>query len=318
MSTDTIGTDSITASSNGEGRTDNPSARPERQGASANRGGAKPTWWGRIGLSLQYTILGLAAIVFATPLIYALFSALKPNDEIMKMPPSLIGSEVKWSNFSEVFEYGPFWTYIGNSFFTAIAGTLVVLAVSATAGYAFGRLNWKGRDLVFVLFLGTMMVPQEVLVIPMFVVMQWFGWVNSYEALIFPWAFGAFGTFLMRQFFRGIPYELEEAARVDGAGPLRTFLQIILPLSVSALSVLAVFTFMNYWNSYLWPLIAINDYGTYGTLPIGLATFSTQNGTRWDLQMAASIISMIPTTIIVIALQKHLVKGIATSGLGGR
>ncbi|MCW5954810.1 MAG: carbohydrate ABC transporter permease, partial [Propionibacteriaceae bacterium] len=160
--------------------------------------------------------------------------------------------------------------------------------------------------------------PQEVLVIPMFVVMQWFGWVNTYQSLIFPWAFTAFGTFLMRQFFRGIPYELEEAARVDGAGPVRTFLQVILPLAGPAVAVLAVFTFLNFWNSYLWPLITVNDYATLGTLPIGLASFATQTGTRWDLQMAASIISMIPTTALVIALQKHLVKGIATSGLGGR
>jgi multiple sugar transport system permease protein len=291
-----------------------------RRGAGAPDRGAAPAVVGerRWRLVLGHVAIGLAALLFAAPLIYALFSALKPDNEILKMPPTLIGSEIRWSNFADVFEYGPFVTYIRNSFFVAIAGTLVVLAVSATAGYAFGRLRWRGRDAVFVLFLGTLMVPQEVLVIPMFVVMQWLGWVNSFESLIFPWAFTAFGTFLMRQFFRGIPYELEEAARVDGAGPVRTFTRIILPLAGSALAVLAVFTFMNYWNSYLWPLITINDYGTYGTLPIGLSTFSTQNGTRWDLQMAASVISMIPTTILVIALQKHLVKGIATSGLGGR
>jgi multiple sugar transport system permease protein len=152
----------------------------------------------------------------------------------------------------------------------------------------------------------------------MFQVMQWFGWVNTYQALIFPFAFTAFGTFLMRQFFRGIPFELEEAARVDGSGPVRTFLQIILPLSKSAVAVLAVFTFLSFWNSYLWPLIVTVDYAQLGTLPVGLASFSGLTGTRWDLQMAAAIISMIPTTILVIVLQKHLVKGIAMAGLGGR
>lgn len=267
---------------------------------------------------LAYGFIGLAAVVFATPLVYAFFSALKPNDQIFSMPPKLIGTEIRWSNFLAVFEHGPFVRYILNSFFVAIAGTLIVLAVSSLAGYAFSRLRWKGRELVFILFLGTMMIPQEVLVVPMFIVMQWFGWVDTYQSLIFPFAFGAFGTFLIRQFMRGIPFELEEAARVDGAGPMRTFWRIILPLSSSALAVVAVFTFLGFWNSYLWPLITIIDFSTYGTLPVGLSTFSGQNGTRWDLQMAASIISMIPTTILVIALQKHLVKGISMSGLGGR
>ncbi|WP_235007957.1 carbohydrate ABC transporter permease [Microbacterium timonense] len=272
----------------------------------------------RIRLIVAHVSVYLAALIFVAPLVYAFFSALKPNEEIFSMPPTLVGSQVKWGNFAEVFAYGPFVTYIANSLFVAVAGTLVVLIVSTTAGYAFGRLRWKGRDAVFVLFLATLMVPAEVLVIPMFQVMQWFGWVNTYQALIFPFAFTAFGTFLMRQFFRGIPFELEEAARVDGAGAVRTFLQIILPLSKSAVAVLAVFTFLSFWNSYLWPLIVTVDYAKLGTLPVGLASFSGLTGTRWDLQMAAAIISMIPTTILVIALQKHLVKGIAMAGLGGR
>ena len=179
-------------------------------------------------------------------------------------------------------------------------------------------MRWRGRDAVFLLFLVTLMVPQEVLVVPMFQLMQWFGWVDTPQALILPFAFTAFGTFLMRQFFRGIPYELEEASRVDGAGPLRAFGLIILPLARSAVAVLTVFTFIAFWNSYLWPLIIVNDYNYLGTLPIGLATFSGQFGTRWDLQMAASIISMVPTAILVIVLQKHLVRGIATAGIAGR
>ena len=272
----------------------------------------------RFRLILAHVADYIAAALFMLPLVYAFFSALKPNGEMFAMPPRLIGSELRWSNFAEVFKFGPFWTYIWNSLFVAVAGTLVVLFVSTTAGYAFGRLRWKGRDAVFIAFLATLMVPAEVLVIPMFQVMQWFGWVDTFRALIFPFAFGAFGTFLMRQFYRGIPYELEEAARVDGAGPIRTFVRILLPLSKSAMAVLAVFTFLSFWNSYLWPLIVTVDYNAHGTLPVGLATFSGQTGTRWDLQMAASIISMVPTTLLVIVLQKHLIKGIAMSGMGGR
>ncbi|KAM9863196.1 L-arabinose transport system permease protein AraQ [Leucobacter sp. BZR 635] len=272
----------------------------------------------RVRLVLAHVGVYLAALIFIAPLIYAFFSALKPNQEIFASPPTLIASEVRWSNFIEVFQFGPFLTYIGNSFFVAIAGTLVVLFVSTTAGYAFSRLRWKGRDAVFVLFLGTLMVPAEVVVIPMFQLMQWMGWVDTYQALIFPFAFTAFGTFLMRQFFRGIPFELEEAARIDGAGPIRSFVQIVLPLAKSAVAVLAVFTFLNFWNSYLWPLIVTVDMSAHGTLPIGLASFAGLTGTRWDLQMAAAIISMVPTTVLVIVLQKHLVKGIAMAGLGGR
>lgn len=272
----------------------------------------------KVRVVLAHATIYLAALIFMSPLIYAFFSALKPNGEMFAMPPRLIGSEVRWSNFVDVFKFGPFWTYIFNSLFVAVAGTLVVLVVSTTAGYAFGRLRWKGRDLVFVAFLATLMVPAEVLVIPMFQVMQWFDWVDTFKALVFPFAFGAFGTFLMRQFFRGIPFELEEAARVDGASALRTFFSILLPLSKSAIAVLSVFTFLSFWNSYLWPLIVTVDYQAKGTLPVGLASFSGLTGTRWDLQMAAAIISMVPTTLLVLILQKHLVKGIAMAGLGGR
>ncbi|MGO1383303.1 MAG: carbohydrate ABC transporter permease [Arachnia sp.] len=272
----------------------------------------------RVRLIIAHVMIYVAALLFMLPLIYAFFSSLKPNGEIFAMPPRLIGSELRWSNYAEVFKFGPFWTYIGNSLFIAVAGTLVVIVVSTTAGYAFGRLRWKGRDLVFIAFLATLMVPAEVLVIPMFQVMQWFGWVDTFRALVFPFAFGAFGTFLMRQFFRGIPFELEEAARIDGAGPIRTFALILIPLSKSAIAVLSVFTFLSFWNAYLWPLIVTVDLQAKGTLPIGLASFSGLTGTRWDLQMAAAIISMIPTTILVIALQKHLVKGISMAGLGGR
>ena len=272
----------------------------------------------RVRLVFAHITVYLAGIIFVSPLVYAFFSALKPNTEMFTMPPRLVGSQVKWTNFTDVFTYGPFVTFIANSFFVAVAGTLLVLVVSTLAGYAFSRLRWRGRDVVFMAFLGTLMVPQEVLVIPMYEIMQRLGWLDSYQALILPFAFTAFGTFLMRQFFRGIPFELEEAAKVDGAGTLRIFARIILPLAKSAVAVLAVFTFLSFWNSYLWPLIVTIDYDTHGTLPIGLAMFTTSNGTRWDLQMAASIISMVPTTILVIALQKHLVKGISMAGLGGR
>lgn len=271
-----------------------------------------------VGHVVQYVVVLGAGIVFAFPFIYVLATSLKPQYEVFSTPPRLFGSQIRWSNYLEILQYGPFGRYILNSLFVSLTGTALVLVVSALSGYAFGRLRWKGRDVVFLAFLATLMIPAEVIVVPLFILMQQFGWVNTYQALILPFAFSAFGTFLMRQFYRSIPYELDEAAKVDGAGPFRVFWQIILPLGKSSLAVLGVFTFIGFWNSYLWPLIVISDFKELGTIPLGLAMFSTQFGTRWDLQMAATVVSMVPTILIVLLLQKHLIKGIATVGLGGR
>ena len=156
------------------------------------------------------------------------------------------------------------------------------------SAYAFARLRFRGREQLFVLFLGTLMVPQEVLIVPMYWLMQSLGWVDSYWALILPWAFTAFGTFLLRQFFLTVPAELEEAARVDGCGPFGSFLRIMLPLARPAIAVLTVFTFISFWGSFLWPLIIINSVEDKGTVPLGLAQFIGQQGTQWNLMMAAS------------------------------
>jgi multiple sugar transport system permease protein len=148
--------------------------------------------------------------------------------------------------------------------------------------------------------------------------MKEIGWVNSYKALILPWAFTAFGTFLLRQFFLTVPKELEEAAKLDGCGHLRILTRIFVPVAAPAFAVLAVFTFIGYWNSFLWPLIIVNDVPGKGTVPLGLNLFLGEQGSQWNLIMAASVVSMAPTVLLVALLQKHLVKGVATTGLGGR
>lgn len=270
------------------------------------------------GRALSHVLLAAVALLFLYPLVFAVATALKPPGETFGSPTSLVGSEVRWRNFADVFSYVPFERYMLNGVLVAGAGTLVVLAASALSAYAFAALRWRGRDGIFLVFLATMMVPQEVLVVPMFLLMQALGWVDSHQALIFPWAFTAFGAFLLRQFFRSVPGELREAARLDGAGELRVFLRILLPLARPALGVLAVFTFIGYWNSFLWPLIMINDVNARGTVPLGLQLFFGQNGNQWHLVMAASVISVLPTLLLLVALQKHLVKGIATAGLAGR
>ena len=266
---------------------------------------------------ISQILLSLVALLFLVPIIWMVLSALKPSAEVFTVPPKLFGSEVLFSNFAEAWNYLPFGRFILNTLFVAGVGTLITLVASTTAGYAFARLNFKFQGGLFILYLSTLIVPQEVIVIPMFLVMQQLGWVNSYQALILPWAFTAFGTFLLRQFFITIPKELEESAKIDGCGHVRILRSIIIPIAAPAIAVLVVFTFISYWNSFLWPLIIVNDTSKM-TVPLGLELFLGQQGQRWELLMAAATISMVPTVILVIALQKYLVKGIALSGLGGR
>jgi len=267
---------------------------------------------------VSHVLLVAVALLFAAPLLYALGTSLKPVDEVFTRPPTLVGSELRFENYVEAFRFAPFGRYFFNSFLVAITGTAVVLVASSLSAYAFARLRFPGRDKLFVLFLGTLMVPQEVLIVPMYWLMQVLGWVDSYQALILPWAFTAFGTFLLRQFFLTVPGEVVDSARVDGAGPFTVFFRIMLPLSRPALAVLAMFTFIAYWGSFLWPLIVIDTINVKGTVPLGLTSFMSQQGTQWHLMMAASVMAMVPSVLLVVLLQKNLVRGLLTTGFGGR
>ena len=266
---------------------------------------------------LSQVLLTAVLALFLMPFAWMIATALKPPAEVFGTGTGLIGSEIRWSNFAEAWGYLPFGRFMLNGLFVAVAGTVVVCVTSVLSAYAFARLRFRFRDRIFLLYLGTLMVPQEVTVVPMFILMQQFRWVDSYAALILPWAFTAFGTFLLRQFFLTIPRELEEAATIDGASRIRILLQVVVPIARPAIAVLAAFTFINYWNSFLWPLIVVNS-RDMSTVPLGLNLFLSQNGNQWHLLMAAAAISMLPTVIMVVLLQRHLVRGIALSGLGGR
>jgi multiple sugar transport system permease protein len=261
-------------------------------------------------------LLIVTAFIIFFPFLWMISTALKPNSDVFANPPSLIGSSVDFGNFVSAWNYLPFARFMLNGIVVAGLGTIVTLISSSLSAYAFARLKFRGRDSLFLLYLGTLMVPQEAIVVPMFILMRDLGWVNSYQALILPWAFTAFGTFLLRQFFLTIPDELEEAARLDGASKLRILVSIIVPIARPAIGVLAVFTFITYWNSFLWPLI-ITSTPEMSTVPLGLNLFLGQNGDQWNLLMAASTISILPTALLVILLQRYLVSGIARSGLGG-
>ncbi|WP_243224751.1 carbohydrate ABC transporter permease [Microbacterium sp. CIAB417] len=266
---------------------------------------------------VSQTLLTVVLVVFLLPFVWMIATALKPGNEVFSSPPTFFGSEIRWQNFAEAWTYVPFGRFMINGIIVSVLGTILVCVTSVLAAYAFARLRFRGRSGMFALYLVTLLVPQEVVVIPMFILMQELGWQNSYQALILPWAFTAFGTFLLRQFFLTVPRELEEAAIIDGASRWRTLLSIIVPIARPAIAVLAVFTFINYWNSFLWPLIIVSTQDM-ATVPIGLNSFLGQQGNQWQLLMAASTISMLPTALIVILLQRHLVRGIALSGLGGR
>jgi len=177
-------------------------------------------WGARLRTAISQTLLSLVALLFLVPIIWMVLSALKPSAEVFTVPPKPFGSQIMVSNFADAWNYLPFGRFILNTIFVASVGTSITLVASALSGYAFARLNFRFRGGLFVLYLSTLIVPQEVIVIPMFLVMKQLGWVNSYQALILPWAFTAFGTFLLRQFFITVPKELEEAAKLDGCGHL--------------------------------------------------------------------------------------------------
>jgi multiple sugar transport system permease protein len=261
--------------------------------------------------------IAVVALIFTFPFIWMFFTALKPEDEVFSSRPAFIGSEVRWQNFSDAWTLVPFGRFIFNGFFVSILGALLSIIVAVLSAYAFSRLRFKFRDRLFLLYVLTLVLPQEVLVVPLFIMMNKLGLVDTYAALIVPFAFTAFGTFLMRQFFLTIPLEYEEAALIDGASRFRTLWSVLLPQLTAPLSVLAVFSFIGYYNSYLWPLIVINSQDL-ATVPLGLSMFTGERGTQWSLMMAAATLAVIPSLIIVALLQRQLIKGVALGGFGGR
>ncbi|WP_225768756.1 carbohydrate ABC transporter permease [Inquilinus sp. Marseille-Q2685] len=270
------------------------------------------------GTLVSQGAMALVALAFLFPFFWMLTNAIRPNGEVLALPPRLLPSDWQWGNFLDAWVYLPFGRFFLNSALVSAAVTVIVLTVSSLAAYAFARLRFVGRDTLFLTYLSTLMIPQAVLVIPLFLLISRLDWVNTFQALILPVAFGSFGTFMLRQFFKTIPRELEEAALCDGASRLRILVSIILPMSLPVLGLLALFTFTAQWNSFLWPLIIVN--GTdHATIPLGLTMFQTQQGAQWNYLMAGAAISMIPGLCLTILLQRYIFSGIAmNSGFGGR
>jgi multiple sugar transport system permease protein len=261
-----------------------------------------------------YIVLVLGSVVMILPFLWMLSTSLKTSDATMLLPPEWIPKNITFENFVEVTETMPMGKFFMNSIFVAIVSTFFQVIVCAMAGYAFARIDFKGREVLFYIYLGTLMVPSQVTLTPLFIIMRSFGWINTYKALILPGIFSAFGTFLMRQFFKGIPKSLEEAAFIDGAGYISIFFRIILPLAKPVLATLWVFGFMASWNNYLWPLIITSD-ASHMTLPLGLASLQGRWTTDWNVLMAGTLISIVPIVFVYVFTQKYIIKGMTHTGL---
>ncbi len=266
--------------------------------------------------AVAHSVLLIGSVAMALPFLWMVVTSLKDQPQTFAFPPTLLPDPVVWENYATVFSIMPFAHYMLNSFWISVVATFGTLLSCSTAGFALGRLQWPGRDFIFVLVLCTLIIPAQVTMIPVFIIMNSLGWVNSYYPLTVPAFFGsAFGIFLMRQFFLTLPAELFDAAKIDGAHAIRIFWQIYLPLAKPALATLSVFTFMGTWNDLLTPLIYLNSMDKY-TVSIALTLFRGQHGeTHWPTLMAASLVSILPTLLLYIVAQRYFVQGIATSGL---
>jgi multiple sugar transport system permease protein len=275
-----------------------------------------PTDRGRFWFSPWHLVLLPIALVMVVPLAWMIVTSLQTLDETRHYPPTLLPGSAGLSNYSQVLREAPFGRWFLNTLIVTVVVVAGNLLFCSLAGYAFARIKFFGREVAFVLILATLMVPFQVIIIPEFLIVRQLGMVDSLGALILPNLAGAFGIFLLRQFFRTLPIELEEAARIDGCSRIGVLFKIVLPLSGPALATLAVITFMWTWNDFLWPLITIYSAENM-TLQLGLSTFQGAHQTNTNLLMAANVLSMLPILLLFFAAQRYFIRGIATSGLKG-
>lgn len=258
--------------------------------------------------------LAIVAIFFIMPYFWMLSNSFKSTQEILVNPQHLLPLEATTRGYEKVLTESPFFTWFQNSAFITITNTVVILFTSALVGYVFSKFHFRFKNFLFMILLGSMMVPAQTTMIPSFLLINFLGLYNTAGALIFPSFINAFGIFLCKQFCDEIPKELIESAKLDGAGEFTIFWKIILPQIRPALGALAIFTFLNYWNDYLNPLIMLNEVKKM-TLPLALSFFASQHAADLSATMAASALIMIPVTVVFMIFQKHFIKGIAMTGM---
>jgi multiple sugar transport system permease protein len=263
-----------------------------------------------------YLSLTALAAVMVVPFVWMIATSLTQDQYVLSPTPMLIPDPLTFASYNKLFTLLNIGGMFLNSLFVAVVTTAGQVLTSSMAAYAFARMRWRGRDIVFALYLVTLMVPAQVTIVPLFILMRLLGWVNTYQALILPGLFSAFGTFLLRQSLLTVPREIEEAAFLDGATHWTVFARVVMPLVKPGLATLTVFSFMGSWNAYLWPLFVARQ-DSMLTLPVGLARLHGQYLTQWNLVMAGAVISIIPILIVYLFAQRAFVRGIALSGLKG-
>ncbi|MGH2614570.1 MAG: carbohydrate ABC transporter permease [Thermomicrobiales bacterium] len=271
----------------------------------------------RGGQVLAFVMVLGFAIIFIAPIYWMVMTSFKSLPEVFQDPPAWWPAQLVWSNYPEALQQFPFWQYATNTARIAIPVTIGTTVSSALVAYSFSRLRWPGRDIVFYLVLGTLMIPNWVTLVPLYLLFNQIGWVDTYRPLVVPSFFGdPFSIFLLRQFFLRQPQDLVDAARVDGASHLRVFTEIILPLSRPALAVVALFAFINSWTDFFNPLIYLSDPDKY-TLQLGLFNFFAQRYVNWPGFMAASLVVLAPVALLFFFTQKTFIQGITFTGLRG-
>ena len=263
-----------------------------------------------------HSLLLLGSVITLTPFGFMLLVSLWPKTAFLTRQFPL--DQVTIQNYFETFRQIPFGRFYLNSLIVATSTVTLQILTASLAAFAFARLRFWGRETLFLLYLATLMIPFQVTMIPNYIIIARFlQWRDTYQALILPTAFSAFSTFLLRQYFKGLPLDLDEAARMDGANSFRIWWQIIMPLSGPVMATLAIFNFQGSWNDFLWPLI-ITSKETMRTIPIGLASFQGQYQTEWHLLMAGAVIALLPVLVIYVLGQNWFVRGITLTGMGGR
>lgn len=270
----------------------------------------------RAGRWVRTLIIVAGGVVVLFPFVWMISTSLTHSAELFTVPPQLIPDPVDASGYRRVVSEFSLGRWMVNSVVVAVSVTTLQVMTSAMAAYAFTRFSFRGRDVLFAVYIATLMVPFQVLMVPLFIEMRYLGLLDSYAALILPEMAMPFGVFLLRQAFLSLPRELEEAAFVDGAGHLRVFARIVLPTAKPALATVAVFAFMGTWNNFLWPLVAISSPEKM-TLPLGLATLSGRFVTEWNLLLSGATLSVLPIVAVFLFAQRYVINGVAMSGLKG-
>jgi multiple sugar transport system permease protein len=266
---------------------------------------------GRIAIS--YAIQVAVAVLMVAPFVAMISVSLQKGNRSATFPIDWIPDSPTLDNYRNLLEHSEILRWFGNSLLVATVGTTIAIATSSTAGYAFARMNFAGRSVLFWAFLAMLMIPGEVTLIPQYMLLSEIGWVNTYQALILPGVTSAFGIFMIRQYLQGLPKDYEEAARMDGASEFQIFRQIVIPMLTPAIATLGTIQFLNYWNDFLYPLI-VTSQAHMRTLPVGLATLESPTGGLPET-LAGATIAIVPTVAVFLFFQKYFVRGIATTGL---